>query len=202
MPRTVTWLHLSDLHACRPKSGWDAKRVLDALRIDLQTMNRKHDLRPDLIFFTGDAAFGHISNERGEAISDQFREADDFLTAVRETFDPAVPKRNLFLVPGNRDVNRTLITSMDTDWLAKPHTRDEMEQMLRDSRPERAMNGRKARTTVTISSAWTSTRPAATLGCVSTIRRGVVGDRASSLERRTTRDGGRSIICIAGWGLS
>jgi hypothetical protein len=35
MPRTFTWLHLSDLHACRPKSGWDAKRVLETLRTDL-----------------------------------------------------------------------------------------------------------------------------------------------------------------------
>jgi hypothetical protein len=90
-------------------------------------------LRPDLIFFTGDAAFGHISNQRGEAISDQFREAEDFLTGVRETFDPHVPKRNLFLVPGNHDVNRTSITSFETDWLAKPHSLDEMELMFRDA---------------------------------------------------------------------
>lgn len=24
---TITWLHLSDLHACNPKHGWDADRV-------------------------------------------------------------------------------------------------------------------------------------------------------------------------------
>jgi len=67
MSRTLTWLHLSDLHACRPNTGWDAKRVLATLRADLQKLNKEHGLRPDLIFFTGDAAFGHLSNERGEA---------------------------------------------------------------------------------------------------------------------------------------
>jgi len=116
IPRTITWLHLSDLHACRPKSGWNAKRVLESLRTDLQRMNRDHGLRPDLIFSTGDAAYGHINNQRGEAISDQFREAEDFLNEVRESFSPIVPKRNLFLVPGNHDVNRTVVTRMNTNW--------------------------------------------------------------------------------------
>jgi len=133
MSRTLTWLHLSDLHACRPNSGWDARRVLESLRADLQKLNKEHGLRPDLIFFTGDAAFGHLSNKRGEAMSDQFREADDFLTAARESFEPTVPKRNLFVVPGNHDVNRTRITSFETEWLAKPHTLDEMERIIRDA---------------------------------------------------------------------
>jgi len=50
---TVTWLHLSDLHICQPKTGWDAARVLEKLRDDLLHMQQAHGLQPDLIFFTG-----------------------------------------------------------------------------------------------------------------------------------------------------
>ena len=67
MSQHLTWLHLSDLHACDPNTGWDAKRVTDTLLADLKRMQKDHGLRPDLIFFTGDAAFGHLGNERGGA---------------------------------------------------------------------------------------------------------------------------------------
>ena len=111
MPRYLTWLHLSDLHACKPRTGWDARRVTDTLRTDLKRMQAEHGLRPDLVFFTGDAAFGQIGKERGKAIVDQFLEAHDFLTAVRETFEPELLQRDLFLVPGNHDVNVERITN-------------------------------------------------------------------------------------------
>ena len=87
MAATLTWLHLSDLHACKPLTGWDATRVTDTLCTDLKRLQDQYSLRPDMIFFTGDAAFGHIGTSRGEAIVDQFREAHDFLTAVREMFE-------------------------------------------------------------------------------------------------------------------
>ena len=133
MPQTLTWLHLSDLHACKPRTGWDAQRVTDTLRADLKHMQDRHGLRPDLIFFTGDAAFGQIGKARGEAIVDQFREAHDFLTAVREAFTPAIEQRNLFIVPGNHDVNRTEITDFETLWLAQPHSLDDITQMVKQA---------------------------------------------------------------------
>src|SRR5947208_1795335 len=133
MPETLTWLHLSDLHACKPRTGWDARRVTDTLRTDLKRMQNQHGLRPDLIFFTGDAAFGQIGKARGEAIVDQFREAHDFLTAVREAFTPAIEQRNLFIVPGNHDVNRDRITVFETSWLEQLHTLDDITQMVQQA---------------------------------------------------------------------
>ena len=130
MPRTITWLHLSDLHACNPVTGWDAKRVLETLVADLRKLQKEHGLQPDLIFFTGDAAFGHLGQEPGKAIGDQFREAHAFLEAVRKSFATEIPQRNVFLVPGNHDVNRTVITDMDTEWLSKPHSLDVIEPAL------------------------------------------------------------------------
>ncbi|MCH8293294.1 metallophosphoesterase, partial [Candidatus Poribacteria bacterium] len=136
MSEMLTWLHLSDLHACKPLTGWDAKRVTDTLRTDLERMQNQHGLRPDLIFFTGDAAFGQIGNKRGEAIVDQFREAHDFLTAVREVFNPAIDQRNVFLVPGNHDVNRDRITRFETVWLEQEHSLDEITRLLQEAKTD------------------------------------------------------------------
>ncbi|WP_227498568.1 hypothetical protein [Synechococcus sp. PCC 7336] len=59
----------ADLHVNQPRTGWDAARVVGTLRADLKRMQETQGLRPDPIFFTGDAAYGHISNERGKAIA-------------------------------------------------------------------------------------------------------------------------------------
>ncbi|MBN3878466.1 hypothetical protein [Nostoc sp. JL23] len=50
MTQTLTWLHLSDIHACKPRTGWDAKRVTDTLCKDLKKTQERYGLRPDLIF--------------------------------------------------------------------------------------------------------------------------------------------------------
>ena len=143
MSATLAWLHLSDLHACKPQTGWDAKRVTDTLCADLKRMQKDQGLRPDLIFFTGDAAFGQVGKERGEAIVDQFREAHDFLTAVREAFDPIVDQRNLFLVPGNHDVNRDSITSFETDWLGQARSLGKIERLIQQMETDwRSLLGR------------------------------------------------------------
>ena len=42
----LTWLHLSDLHACRPRSGWDAGRITETLVQDLAGLASDHVLRP------------------------------------------------------------------------------------------------------------------------------------------------------------
>ncbi|MEH1902039.1 MAG: metallophosphoesterase [Nostoc sp.] len=133
MAQTLTWLHLSDLHACKPKTGWDAKRVTDTLCKDLKKMQQRYGLRPDLIFFTGDAAFGHIGSGDGKSIAEQFREAHDFLTTVRESFQPAIEQRNIFLVPGNHDVNRDRITSFETAWLEQQHSLDEITRIVQSA---------------------------------------------------------------------
>ncbi len=50
MSDTLTWLHLSDLHACEGRNGWAAGRVTDTLRAALVRMRDDHGLHPDLIF--------------------------------------------------------------------------------------------------------------------------------------------------------
>ncbi|MEK7996799.1 MAG: NACHT domain-containing protein [Planctomycetota bacterium] len=113
----IVWLHLSDLHSYEKETGWDARRVLTTLRTDLQRMQECHGLTPDLIFFTGDAAWGHMGATKGDKISDQVSEAFEFLERVRTSFFRPPPRANIFLVPGNHDVNRDMVTPDQTAWL-------------------------------------------------------------------------------------
>nr|NIQ82925.1 hypothetical protein [Anaerolineae bacterium] len=117
MSRTITWLHISDLHAGKPGVEWDAKRVTTTLIADLKRMASKHGLRPDFIFFTGDAAFGQIGSHANETLSRQFKIAAEFFNKVRQAFSPRIPIQNIFLVPGNHDVNRKVVVESQTSWL-------------------------------------------------------------------------------------
>lgn len=127
MSRKLTWLHLSDFHA-RKRNDWDARQIIDALVINLKQMQKDFGLRPDLIFFTGDLAFGSTS---GENMDDQYRIARDFLEAIRKAFNPEIPVRNLYLVPGNHDVDREEILPEQTEWLRQPNrTLDEINSVM------------------------------------------------------------------------
>jgi hypothetical protein len=114
---TLTWVHLSDLHLCQPKTGWDSHRVLRPLLEDLRHMRQAHGLRPDFVFFTGDLAFGQIGRNAGETLADQFDDGHTFLESVRTAFVPHVPRENVFVVPGNHDVDRSHHSPALATWL-------------------------------------------------------------------------------------
>jgi UDP-2,3-diacylglucosamine pyrophosphatase LpxH len=112
--RQVTWLHLSDLHLSPTRTDWDADRVLSTLQEDFRAMEEEHHLLPDFIFFTGDLAFGTVNNE---TISDQYKAVGAFLEQVRSSFSSKITKENIFLVPGNHDVDRARASVDQTYWL-------------------------------------------------------------------------------------
>jgi formylglycine-generating enzyme required for sulfatase activity len=107
--------------------------VRETLVADLQKMQREQGLTPDFVFFTGDAAFGHLGMEKGKSIADQFQEAADFLDAVRRAFVPEIPLRNLFLVPGNHDVDRRQVAKATTQWLDSQKDLDPVLQLIQDA---------------------------------------------------------------------
>ncbi len=120
MNTTVTWLHLSDLHACPGRTGWDANHIVKSLCDDLKELQRDCRLRPDFIFFTGDAAFGQLGDKSGISLEDQYKAVQQFLEHVRCSFRPELSPRDIYLVPGNHDVNRDDIDSAQTFWLRDP----------------------------------------------------------------------------------
>jgi 3',5'-cyclic AMP phosphodiesterase CpdA len=98
----ITWIHLSDLH-WRQTQTYDANVVTSALLRDLADRAR---LAPELaqidfIFVTGDLTFASRSSE--------YKLARKFLAELLQTTQ--VRKNRLFIVPGNHDVDRKVIST-------------------------------------------------------------------------------------------
>jgi hypothetical protein len=116
MTETITWLHISDTHFCKEKNSWNCQEIFNSFYSDLKCMEEKFDLIPDLILFTGDVAFGQ-DNSKALFLEDQYIEAHEFIDKVSNSFSRNIPKTNIFIVPGNHDVNRTQITPDQMEWL-------------------------------------------------------------------------------------
>lgn len=106
MRNTLTWLHISDIHFCS-KTEWRDSVAREALLDYLKNIfNKNESLRPDIIFCTGDIAFGEMS---ACPLSIQYENAitffDELLYICGKNSKP-LPKERLFTVPGNHDVNR------------------------------------------------------------------------------------------------
>jgi len=131
---TITWLHLSDLHYCEPETGWDADEIIDKLLTDLKYMEKSYELKPDLIFFTGDLAFGNIKEDKGLNLIDQYTGVNKFLEKIRNAFKKEIPKENMFLVPGNHDVDRSVVTQPTTKWLDEEMDEKKVTEMIKQGR--------------------------------------------------------------------
>jgi 3',5'-cyclic AMP phosphodiesterase CpdA len=97
--RTLTWLHLSDLHFRRAER-YNERIVLRALLHDVGARVEQDGLGPDFIIVSGDIAFGGKPAEY--ALAEAFF---DELLAVT-----GLGKDRLFPVPGNHDVDRDCIS--------------------------------------------------------------------------------------------
>jgi len=90
--------------------------------MDIRQLAKENDLYPDILVFSGDAAFGTTPQQ---SIEDQYLEVGRFLDAVRKAFDPEIPIDRVFMVPGNHDVDRSKITPSETEYLINPSRREE-----------------------------------------------------------------------------
>ena len=133
MPK-LSWLHLSDLHYGKPKDAWDAEYILEKLVDDLTHLQTEHGLCPDLIFFSGDLAFGQIGSGSGKNLKDQYAGVQDFLEQVRTAFKKEIPKERIFLVPGNHDVNRKRVDAMTTPYLDSLDDQDRISDFMADGK--------------------------------------------------------------------
>ena len=111
MPKILTWLHLSDIHFC-PHTEWRDSTARSALLSYLTAYFATSGAqRPDLIFCTGDVAFGHSLSK---PIRDQYSMAEQFfcdLLHVCGRDGSPLARERLFIVPGNHDVNRDAINA-------------------------------------------------------------------------------------------
>lgn len=102
-------LVLSDSHFGQPRSGLDSVTVLDSLVTDVEHMSSQYDLKPNLIVYAGDVAFGHASET--VPLDVQYDHAGKFITEVYSKLNIAFSDIPLIMVPGNHDIDREMITS-------------------------------------------------------------------------------------------
>jgi predicted phosphodiesterase len=96
----VSWLHLSDFHFGGSDSKrYDADIVIESLLVDISERIEKDGLEPDFIAVTGDLAL------RGKSL--EYKLVRAFFEKLLEI--TGLPRQRLFIVPGNHDVDRTLI---------------------------------------------------------------------------------------------
>lgn len=117
----------------RASTSWDADNVTKALILDLKTTFLENKIRPDAVFFTGDAAFG---NDEKEDLKSQYEKFGLFLDEVRNVYEPILEKSRIFIVPGNHDVDRNKVFTSDTEWLRNPQRKaEEIINALRQRSP-------------------------------------------------------------------
>jgi predicted MPP superfamily phosphohydrolase len=108
MTHTVTWLHLSDLHATT-KDKLEQKRCWDALARDIRENYSHRDSltigKPDLVIVSGDIV--------GAGTPANFRVATEALKILCDAAE--VPNQSVYLVPGNHDIARSQVPKVDDE---------------------------------------------------------------------------------------
>ncbi|MCD1597821.1 metallophosphoesterase [Rheinheimera aquimaris] len=107
MSNQITWLHISDIHFHK-KTEWNAGATRSALLGYLKSVFADGDVSfPDIIFCTGDIAYGETNSS---TLAEQYEIAKVFFDELREICSPngkVLSKERLFVVPGNHDINRS-----------------------------------------------------------------------------------------------
>lgn len=125
--QSFSWLHLSDLHL-KSSNSWESDEVINGLLKDLRSWK---ETTPDAIIFSGDCVFG---TSTGEDIAEQFVQFAEFIERIRNCFSPTIALDAVFIVPGNHDVERNVVTESNTHYLHDPkRTLDEIRNHLQNN---------------------------------------------------------------------
>ena len=117
----ISWLHMSDLHI-NSNSYFDQDLIHNALFSDLEAQLNKYNIELSFIFFTGDVA--------SSASKEDYELANVFFNHLSERL--RFNKNNLFIVPGNHDVNRYKVSKILDDNRRQLGTREEIQQVLKN----------------------------------------------------------------------
>lgn len=120
-------LHLSDAHIGNPKHKSNSLSVFDGLIADLEKTLKDQKLRPDLIIFSGDLAFGELEDKPLRA---QYDDVKEFVNKILDIFDN---KPRFFVCPGNHDNNREVVDNAHRE-MRNRYSVDTVYEMQRDNK--------------------------------------------------------------------
>ena len=119
----ITWIHLSDWH--QKGDECDREVILNALVRDIENRARisPNLVNIDFIIFSGDVAFSGKANE--------------YEAAKEKLFEPILratnrESRDLFIIPGNHDLDRDIVSSLPSDLRNWPVALNEVNNWLRE----------------------------------------------------------------------
>ena len=117
-----SWIHVSDIHFLHGsrKLQVDQEMVLQALVKDIVTVTGSNSMKipkPDGLFITGDVVFSG-----GENNSNEYQFVKNWLQNIANSSD--ILKENVFIVPGNHDVQRNCFVVDDDVSLLIENLRD------------------------------------------------------------------------------
>ena len=118
----VRILHLSDLHLCEDRR-WDFNPVLRKLTDAVKELD-KDGLGPDAVAITGDIA--NTGSKRDYEIA-----AEWINQRLCAALPRGVAKRRVFIVPGNHDVDRGVVS---------PHAKNTQSALLRECKQDEIKN--------------------------------------------------------------
>lgn len=124
MENKFTWLHLADLHL-RNSTSWDSNFVLKNMISDIHLLQLDNNIQIDAIFITGDLTY-----------SGQIEEFDLFNQFLAELIHVTkVPIERCYCVPGNHDLDRSVIDKEATAFrknLLSDTTSSQLEKVQSD----------------------------------------------------------------------
>jgi|GEM_PF-622333 len=101
----IRWLHLSDFHI--GMDDYESRKIFNHIHAHVREQCENGCL-PDIIFITGDIA------NRGEQ-DEYFEFIENFLDPLRQILNEFSWVGNIFLVPGNHDLQRTFVKDVSRD---------------------------------------------------------------------------------------
>lgn len=109
MEKTLSWLHISDVHFASATT-WRDNTSRKTLLSYLTGLFKNNGIqKPDFIFCTGDIAFGEL---KSDPLSAQYNTASAFFDELRTVCGQSnspLPIDRLFVVPGNHDIDRSKV---------------------------------------------------------------------------------------------
>ena len=115
----ISWLHFSDFHI-RAENTIDQSVIQEEFFKDLERQLTENNIMLTFIFFTGDVAFSASRKEYEIAIN--------FFNELCHKTN--IDKKNLFIIPGNHDVNRYNVSKLLDDSRMELKSREEIREIF------------------------------------------------------------------------